>query len=533
MFLKTNLKYQKFIAHNKKLFQFIPKKKPEKFLIEFNGWQGVQIAYSYFINSIPNVKKLNIVAFENHRLTLNKNYTILDNIKWFIGSFFKIKNFGVYSSFGIQNFILPTNKFSYKFISKQKTKKFFFEKKITKKDIENFEINGVWIGDLIYDTYLKKYSKTTIEIYDDKFINFFTKCIQNFLFWEEYFRYNKISGIAVTHALYTYAIPARIALKKNIPVFSVSDTTLFRITKKQFSSKKKITGVEYQHNYFRKIFDKFKSKEKKKYLTKGKNFLNMLIRGKKKYHYMYNKNINHEITRKRFFRNNNKKKIVIYAHSFFDSPHLRGNFLFSDFNEWLKFLSKISKKTNYDWYLKPHPAYIDDNQTFINKFLKENKHIKKIDINASNYNLIKEGLYCALTIYGSCASELSYYGVKVINADRTNPHSNYNFSFNPKTIKELEDLIININKRKLNYSKNELYEYHYMNQFFFHKNYLFQDINNLHRRQNKRQKIYSLKMYNYWIKNFDCKKHENIKNSILNFYNSGDYILGIKHNKNY
>ena len=44
-------------------------------------------------------------------------------------------------------------------------------------------------------------------------------------------------------------------------------------------------------------------------------------------------------------------------------------------------------------------------------------------------------------------------------------------NINPKTIKELEDLIININKRKLNYSKNELYEYHYMNQFFFHKNY--------------------------------------------------------------
>ena len=31
----------------------------------------------------------------------------------------------------------------------------FLSKNLTKKDIENFSINGVWIGDLLYDTFLK------------------------------------------------------------------------------------------------------------------------------------------------------------------------------------------------------------------------------------------------------------------------------------------------------------------------------------------------------------------------------------------
>ena len=51
-FFLNNEELSKFITHNKNIFN---KKKSSNtiFLVEFNGWQGVQIENSYLVNSLP------------------------------------------------------------------------------------------------------------------------------------------------------------------------------------------------------------------------------------------------------------------------------------------------------------------------------------------------------------------------------------------------------------------------------------------------------------------------------------------------
>ena len=56
MFTNTVKNHKDFILHNKKIFSKNIKKNRSIFLIEFNNWQGVQIANSYLINSIPYIK---------------------------------------------------------------------------------------------------------------------------------------------------------------------------------------------------------------------------------------------------------------------------------------------------------------------------------------------------------------------------------------------------------------------------------------------------------------------------------------------
>ena len=98
------------------------------------------------------------------------------------------------------------------------------------------------------------------------------------------------------------------------------DSRLYRIDKKTCSFKYKTNGFDYQFKLFRKIFKKFSKKDKKKYLSEGKKFIEGIITGKKKYFYFSKqKRINQN---KKYFLNNKKDKIVIYAHSFFDSPHV-------------------------------------------------------------------------------------------------------------------------------------------------------------------------------------------------------------------
>ena len=58
--------------------------------------------------------------------------------------------------------------------------------------------------------------------------------------------------------------------------------------------------------------------------------------------------------------------------------------------------------------------------------------------------------------------------VPVINTG-DNPHINYNFSLHPKNIDELNDMIFNLNNyvKKINFNKDEIYEYLFMQYDFF------------------------------------------------------------------
>ena len=58
-------------------------------------------------------------------------------------------------------------------------------------------------------------------------------------------------------------------------------------------------------------------------------------------------------------KKNNKIKILISPHDFYDAPHCWGDHvLFSDYYEWLKYIYDLSIKTNYDWYIKTHPDLV-------------------------------------------------------------------------------------------------------------------------------------------------------------------------------
>ena len=153
---------KKYINHNNHIFKK-NEYKNQIFLVEFNGWQGIQIAFSYLINFFSQNKKCKIIAFNSYNLFEHNEESLLNKIKWNIGKFFKIKNFGVYASFGVSDFIKPKYDSSIKNHSLKKVKQFYKEEK-NLKDLESFCVEGIWIGDLIYDSYLKKYLVKTIDL---------------------------------------------------------------------------------------------------------------------------------------------------------------------------------------------------------------------------------------------------------------------------------------------------------------------------------------------------------------------------------
>ena len=209
-----------------------------------------------------------------------------------------------------------------------------------------------------------------------------------------------------------------------------------------------------------------------------------------------------------------------------DSPHVFGNSFFPDFYEWLSFLFKIIPNTEYDWYIKCHPYYSEQDNSFVDSFLLKNNSVTKIPSDISNLELIKQGINFALTVYGSVGSELPYFGVNVINASRIHPHVDYNFSITPKSIIDYKNILLNLHKIKNKIDKKQLYEFHFAKNFSSKSSILEVDINKIYelKKKNKRNLGFSPNFYNFWLNNFSIKKHKRIKDNFSNFIDSKDYV---------
>ena len=105
--------------------------------------------------------------------------------------------------------------------------------------------------------------------------------------------------------------------------------------------------------------------------------------------------------------------------------------LFLDFYEWLCFLGEISKKTDYDYYIKPHKDYLPGTIESLNEIITKFPNLTLISPTVSFHQLIREGISFALTCYGSIGHELPLLGVQVINAGY-NPHNAYNFNLSER-----------------------------------------------------------------------------------------------------
>ena len=220
----------------------------------------------------------------------------------------------------------------------------------------------------------------------------------------------------------------------------------------------------------------------------------------------------------------NKVNVVIFTHDFVDSPHIYGNHFFTDFKEWLNYLSKIIKKSDYNWFIKDHPTSNDITKKELDIFIKNNPKVIFLDKNFKNNRLISLGIDYVLTVYGSIASEVPIYGINTINATRNNPHFNFKFSINPKNINDYKKTLLNLRKKSYKINKDDLYLYHYIKDYLFKNSLFFKDPQKYFMFYDNKPLQYTNKMYELWLSDFDQIKHKKIVKNLNAFIKSGDYI---------
>ncbi len=513
-----------YIKFNRKIFKKKTNKTKGIILVEFHNWHPLHIAFSIVANFLSERFSSKIIAYPgylNISQGLEKNF--INKIKWSLGNYFKLKNFGVYQSFGTEK-ILNLN-ISSNIKERGITKAINIFKKINdKKKILDIKINDILIGDLIYDTYLKKFKIETINLNDPKFFDFFKDTIILFYYWDNYFKKNKINGVVISHAVYTLAIPARIAMKYRIKVFIANHSTIYNLSKKN-----KLAFYEFK--YFKQKYLQLNRRVKKLGIEISKKRVAERFSGKVGVDMWYStaSSFTKIKSNKRILKRNHKLKVLIAAHDLFDSPHVSGKFFFSDFYEWLEYLGKVSNKFDYEWYLKVHPYFIEDSYEKIKIIISKYPKIKIINPKTSHHQLLKEGIDIILTCMGTVGFEYALFNKTVINASIHNPHFEYNFNVNPKNFKEYQKVLSNLSKyKKISINKKSIYEYYFMMHIYHPKNWIFKNINNVEKLCGSYQNMYSSKIYKYFQKEYSKNRFNKINLIFKNFFESNNFKLDYK-----
>jgi hypothetical protein len=453
--MKSIYLFYKFIFFNKKISNYKKLNEDKILLVELYNIKATILSFSLFTRAY---KKLYGYRLVGYLPTFQSKKKKTKNFILNLFSFFNY--FGLYKSFGVHEFIFPTTD-NLNLSKIKKLSKYLLKDIKDKKDILKLKIEGILIGDIFYDTYLREKDLITVDIKSKNFKKFFENSVALFFYWHNYLQNKKIQAVVVSHSVYLTALPARIAIQLNKKAFAVAYHSVFQLTNKE----PLVWGGFREYPKEFKILSKSKQK---KSILEAKKLLGKRFRGEKDHLYKISNSINvqtflkNKKNKTNVLKKNNKIKVLIAAHDFTDAVHGMGDMIFEDMYEWIKFLINFSKKKNYDWYIKLHPAEYDLNLHKMKNLLKGFNDFLILPNNVSHTQLIDEGINCALTVFGSIGHEYPYFGVPVINAG-DNPHLGYNFNFHPKNKEEYTKLLNRINKLKIpKNSKKKIYEFYYM-----------------------------------------------------------------------
>jgi len=508
-----------FICHNQRIFTASGDERRGDgiVLMELNDMASSHIAYSYLSNVLADVSHSRIWAYYPR--------TLDGRLQSF---FFKLRArlrrgvFGIYSSFGVSKFIAihPSQ------AQRDRAESLLeglLPQLVSKEALENVQIDGVWIGDLIYDTYLRRFHRPTVDLRCPEFIGFLRESVELFVYWHDFFRNHDVRGINVSHCVYNLAMPLRIAIQNAVPAFQSSATHIYRLNKDNYFAYN-------DFHCFPQRFAKLPAEVQERGLKEAKQRIDRRFAGEVGVDMSYSTKSAYGAARhKRLLATSSRKKILIATHCFFDSPHSYGKNVFPDFYEWLSFLGSISEQTDYDWYIKTHPDYLPGTKQIIDDFIRRFPRFSLLPSDASHLQIVGEGIDFALTVYGTIGFEYAALGIPVINNSPNNPHVAYGFNLHAKSVHEYRQLLMGLNNLNFTINKKDVLQYYFMRYIFNTNNLFFDDYDAVIKELGGYREQFQPPIYTQWLIAWSPEKHELIRSGLKNFIESQDFRMDYTH----
>jgi tetratricopeptide repeat protein/capsular polysaccharide biosynthesis protein len=332
--------------------------------------------------------------------------------------------------------------------------------KKVREGIINFALEGLVIGDLIYDAYLRDTGLPTIDRIDNTLLHYFSHAEKIHAIYKKIFENRNVIATVQAHTVYIiYGILARVALANGAVVFGRKPgTSPFTI---RMYNKLSELGT-WEIGFRKKDYEYIYRHHKERAIEFSKDFLRKRFKGKSipslyahtqeaysqsKQHYSRNDLI------KKIDMHPDKPIVFIMCHAFSDAPHVDSRMLHNDYFEWLEeTLEIVSGLMHVNWVVKPHPEdkYYESKEDHAAKIATEytEKHsnifLSPEDLNTSS---ILEYAHAVVTVRSTAALEFSAMGIPSIVTGRFT-FTSLGFTIEPETKEAYIETLTNIHDCK-------------------------------------------------------------------------------------
>jgi len=392
----------------------------------------------------------------------------------------------------------------------------------TKEDLLRYELDGLPIGEDIYESVLRYHNRATVEVSTDPvWLDVMEQAFGIYQFWRDRFVENEIVALLGTQLVYIRAnILARLALKNDVPVYTMDGHMLMK------ADSPRIYGAYFKSS--RTLFHKMSPEEQQNALEISRERLERRVKGEVGVDMAYS-TASAFVKREdglRVIEPSDRLKVLICTHDFFDAPHVYGGLPFPDFYEWIAYLGEISERTDYDWYIKTHPDPSELTENIIYELTGKYPKLQLLPKTTSHHELIEQGIQVCLTCHGTVTLEYPLFHVPVVQINRINPTMAYDFTVTCPDLKAYEEQLLNLAGVEVNFDDEEVYKAYFMRNYFFCVNDLFvEDYAEMITGLGGFGRVSYLQIYQEFVSGFSEQRHHETLERLKTFLDSGCRFL--------
>jgi hypothetical protein len=301
---------------------------------------------------------------------------------------------------------------------------------------ETLNINGIQVGDLIIDSYLRFRPSPVFNVEDPFVLTIIRQAVRDIALSQNYFSNKKPKLYISSYSTYIeHGIAVRVAVNLGIPVRVYGNLLTF--------GKQLNVNDTYHTTDTSQYFAEFKAlTDSKSALAAAEAQLKTRLSGGIDSATSYMKVSAYARTGEAVPDVNGA--VIIFLHDFYDSPHVYNDLIFPDFWRWICFTIQTLTQAGIPFWIKPHPNQIALSSIALDKLKLTYPDARYISHKISNVELVDAGMLCGITAYGTVAHELAYMGIPSITCAR-HPHASFSFCWTAKTVPEYKSMLLNPN----------------------------------------------------------------------------------------
>ncbi len=299
-------------------------------------------------------------------------------------------------------------------------------------DLMALQIDGIRVGDLVNDSYLRFKPAPTVEIRDRYLWQVIWNALRQSRRARSYFNAARPDLLITSYSTYVHhGIPVRQAIAAGVRVISLGNYQEFM---------KELTARDWSHTRnpdayaadFRALADP------ERCLAEAEGRIKARMSGELDSTYSYMRQSAYADSGEAV--DDMRGTVCVFLHDFFDSPHVYRHLLFPDFWEWINFTIDALERSGRPFVLKPHPNQIEMSDGVLADLRARHPHLRILSARVTNRQLVDAGIACAVTVYGTVAHEMAYLGVPVITCG-DHPHVSFDFCRMARSREEYAQLL--------------------------------------------------------------------------------------------